>query len=54
MASHGNKIQFFVERTGGQGTDLCTVFILDKNQLTVGDLDYSILIDQDKGEKMFF
>ena len=32
---------------------LCTVFILRKNQLTVGDLD-SILIDQDKGEKMFF
>ena len=25
-----------------------------KNQLTVGDLEYSILIDQDKGEKMFF
>ena len=32
---------------------LCTVFILHKNQLTVGDLDYSILIDQDKVEKCF-
>ena len=44
-----NPVDKFFDDSG-----LYTAFILDKNQLTVGDLDYSILIDQDKGEKMFF